>query len=65
MIYFLQGEHLFSIFVINCSLQGEFYLCRGSYMHTTCHHQKRGECWNLDFDDSICDVDELELYLKN
>jgi len=34
-------------------------------MHTTCHHQKGGECWNFDFDDNICDADALELYLKS
>jgi len=27
---------------------------------------KKGECWNLDFDDNICDADVLEeLYLKS
>jgi len=33
-------------------------------VHTTCHHQKGGECWNLYFDDNNCDADALELYLK-
>jgi len=34
-------------------------------MHTACHHQKKGECWNLDFDDNNCDADSLELDLKS
>ena len=46
-----------------CSLQGEF-LCRGSFIHTACHQQKGGECWNLDFDDNNCDAGTLELKLK-
>ena len=33
-------------------------------MHTTWHHQKGGECWNLDFDDNICDADALSSISK-
>jgi len=33
-------------------------VCRGLGSQRRC-------CWNLDFDDNICDGDALELYLKS
>ena len=47
---FLQGENTFFIIVITCSTQGRTYnifFAGGVFMHTKCHHQKGGECWNL------------------
>ena len=54
-LFFAGGEQFF---VITCSLQGEIYAHNLS-------SSKRGRILDFDFDDKICDVDALELYLKS
>ena len=68
MINVLQTENTCFLY-LTCSMQGEhifynLFSAGGVFVHTTCHHQKEGECWNLDFDDNICDANALELISK-
>ena len=57
MIYLLQGENTsVSISVITHFLQGRTYnlfSAGGAFVHTKCHHQKKGRMLELAFDETF------------